>query len=181
MIVNKYNIGYYRWLCDMVCYKKGTGYDSLLNKLHDTPFTYLKTNTILSRDSCREDDGLDLRKDYINDNKTNIEYIEGECSVLEMLIALSRRIDDLCIDALDDSNIDRWFWRLISNLHLDIYDDNNYNEEKVDKILDTFMRRKYDRHGVGSLFPIPKYEGDMRKNDISMQMHHYLNKHNYHL
>ena len=41
------------------------------------------------------------------------------------------------------------------------------------------MSRKYDKFGNGGLFPIPKYKGDMRKIDIAMQMHHYLNYNNY--
>lgn len=179
MIINKYDHHYFRWLCDMVHCGEKNRYSKLTTKLHSIPYTYNKTNLLLMRDSSREDDGLTLRDEYINDKHNNITSITGECSIFEMLIALSRRIDDLCSDSLIDPNIDKWFWRLLKNLKLDKYDDFNYNDEEVVKIINTFTSRKYDKCGNGGLFPIQKYKGDMRKIDIATQMHHYLNVHEY--
>lgn len=178
MIINKNNTKYFKWLCNMVYCGEDNRYFKLANKLHNTPFIYLKTNLLLMRDSSREDDGLLLREDFINDKNKDITNIQGECSVFEMLIALSRRIDDICTISIDNK-IHRWFWVLLSNLKLSMYDDFNYNEKEIDKILNIFMNRKYDKHCNGGLFPLKNYKGDMRKNDIAMQMHHYLNHHNY--
>lgn len=179
MIVNKSYKDYYTWLCDMAHCGDKNGYSKLTTKLHNTPFTYIKSNILLMRDSSREDDGILLRTDFIEDKHTSITAIQGECSLLEMLVALSRRIDDLCTDSREYSNIDKWFWRLLSNLKLDIYSDVKYNDEEVTKIISNLINRKYDKFCNGGLFPIPKYKGDMRKIDIAMQMHHYLNEHDY--
>lgn len=178
MIVNKNDKRYFEWLCKMVHLDKVKTHDKLLLKLHNTPFTYLKTNILLSRDSSREDDGLELRTDFLEDSKNNITNIEGECSIFEMLIALARRIDDLCTESADNK-IYYYFYKLLTNLNLWKYDDDNWDEESVEKILKDFMSRKYDKNGNGGLFPILNYNGDMRKIDIAMQMHHYLNYNNY--
>lgn len=178
MIVTKNDKRYFNWLCKMVKLDKITTHTKILNKLNNSPFTYIKTNVLLSRDSSREDDGLELRSEFIEDSRTNITNIEGECSILEMLIALARRIDDLCNETVDNK-IPHYFSRLVYNLGLWKYDDDHWNEEEVDNILKIFLTRKYDKNGNGGLFPIPNYNGDMRKIDIAMQMHHYLNYLNY--
>ena len=46
MIVNKSYRYYYQWLCDMVRCGEKNKYYKLTMKLHNTPFTYLKSNVI---------------------------------------------------------------------------------------------------------------------------------------
>lgn len=179
MTTNRYSPQYVNWLCDMVCFGVKEGYGALARKLHSTSYIYS-----VERDDCRAADGKGLRYEYKQQVRYGKNIDDSDCSVLEMLIALAGRMDDVCCVSLDKSDQYRWFWRLLDNLGLSKFDDKHYEQfggdEEVTKILNTWMEHKYKKNGVGGLFPMRKPVFDMRKIDYCMQMSHYLNEIQYH-
>jgi len=90
--------------------------------------------------------------------------------MLEMLIALSQR---LSFEGEGKSR--RWFWHLIENLNLNIYNDKHgVPFEEVNAILDRVIWRTYNRDGSGGLFPLRRAARDQRKIEIWYQMSAYL-------
>ena len=69
-------------------------YDSLLEVLATTIFVSITPN-----DENRIEDGLALRNEYLERAESH-EHIPnwGECSVLEVMIALSRHMENMCWD-----------------------------------------------------------------------------------
>jgi hypothetical protein len=180
MMANIYSTQYVNWLCEMVFFGTKEGYSALAKKLQNTPFRYS-----VERDDCRAYDGTGLRYEYKECNRYAKKIDETEeCTVLEMLIALARRMDDICCTSLVRSDQPRWFWRLLDNLGLSKFDDKHYEklggDQAVEDILNTWMNRTYKQNGTGGLFPMKNNSHDMRKIDIAMQMHHYLAEINYH-
>lgn len=170
---------YYCWLIELV----GDGqiellYQRLLWRLYSTPFFYE-----LEFDRNRAVDGLQLRKKYYthylhrSDIPQNL-MDDNCCSVLEMLIALSQRAEDnLIYDPNYDDNAFHWFWTILTNLGLDLYDDNYYFEEDVDRILSNFMHHNYGPDGSnGGAFPCPGVCQDLRNVDLWWQLGAYFQK-----
>ena len=94
---------YFAWLCELVGADTGNPpYLILAKELHATEFTWCVRN-----DDNRASDGLQLRAEYGN----SLGYFDGPCSVLEMLIALARRIDfELSIPENVRDYTSRFFW-----------------------------------------------------------------------
>ena len=90
---------YFKWMCNLVCgnrFSKDMSFDRLLRTLHDTDFTY-----IISRDSDRVRDGINLRYQFAHEHYEIDEaesYIQGSCSILEMMVALSLRCEKNIMD-----------------------------------------------------------------------------------
>lgn len=176
---------YFCWLVGLIgnkfleeCYQK------LLWKLFTTDFIYE-----LKYDKNRAADGLYLRKIYARETGMTTDFScengvvdgaeegsERTCSVLEMMVALARKAED---DIMHDPDLgDRtgyWFWVMLENLGLDIYDDSYYFEENVDRILDVFMHHRYAPNGTyGGMFSVRKSCRDMRKTDLWWQLNAYF-------
>ena len=168
---------YYCWLieligdgCTELCYQK------LLWKLYSTDFVYE-----LDYDSNRAVDGLELRKKYYKKCGYGLNEVllnKKPCSVLEMLIALSYRTErELIYDPCPGNDARFWFWQILSNLNLAVYDDYYYFEGRINEILDIFMHHKYDADGThGSAFPCPGVYQDLRKMDLWWQLGMYFQK-----
>ena len=163
---------YFEWLVDLLQddYLRDN-YQKLLWKLFTTEFTW-----IVDYDSNRAKDGIYLRYLFSRDIDEDFDMDIG-CTVLEMMVALSRRCED---DIMYDPDIgDRtgyWFWTMIQNLTLNIYDDYMYDERAVEYILEVVLERKYTRNGHGGLFPCDKNGTDFRKMDLWWQLNTYLNE-----
>lgn len=168
---------YFCWLTRLI----GDGYieanyQKLLWKLYTTVFVYE-----LEYDKNRAADGICLRKLYAKEMGINISnnnpYLQDlKCSVLEMMVALARDAEE---DIMHDPDLgDRtghWFWVMLENLNLDIYDDFNYYEPSVNQILDVFMHHRYAPNGSnGGMFPTRKCVRDMRKTDLWLQLNAYF-------
>lgn len=148
---------------------------ALLRRFHSTPFAWYIPN-----DDNRISDGLDLRVAWVRETHQqdpDRDWLELECSVLEMLIALA---DRLVFEAGGECG--PWFWKLVKNLGLYQYTDDIYEisiEEEVDEVLDKLINRSYDRDGTGGLFPLRDDPRDQRKVEILYQMSSYLLEGNY--
>ena len=168
--------GYFLWITRFVCTEEQRiSYNKLLTHLFDHEFTY-----ILNKDSNRAIDGIDLRYRYGREKdipKTVIRSVLDirPCSILEMLVALSLRIEETIMDDPDiGDRTGEWFWMMIKNLGLgDEYDD-EYDERLVDFSVGRFLERMYDRDGTGGLVHIEHPRSDLRYVEIWYQLMWYL-------
>lgn len=88
--------------------------------------------------------------------------------MLEMLIALSRRLSFVGGGASLE-----WFWHMLHNIGLDIYNDLAWDGEFVDKAMRQINERTYDENGNGGLFPLKETDIDQRKVELWYQMNSY--------
>lgn len=166
---------YLEWL-----YKKAVGaigvrnpsvtYWHLAKKLYSTPF-YWSVN----RDDNRAEDGKALRDEFIDEmdiQDLEIGWLQLDCSMLEMLIALANRASFESEMAPGD-----WFWIFMENLGLKDFSDRAYDEDaeqNIDEVCDRVIHRKYQRNGAGGLFPLRHAIQDQRKQELWYQLSAYL-------
>lgn len=165
---------YLVWLHDQVAQSqsrsKGRSHWSLLTRLHETIFV-----AIVSHDENRIADAKDLRYEFLAENEDeqgSLEWMRLPCSMLELLVVLSRLA---AFEMEDDPAI--WFWHLIDILNLERFDDKSYDEEAeatIDKVLDRVIWRQYGPDGVGGLFPLRDSVRDQRQVELWYQLNAYL-------
>lgn len=120
-------------------------------------------------------DGIQLRFDYLEEIGLvdyDLRWATRECSIFEMLIALSRR-------ASFESQLtpSQWFWHMLDNLGIGGISDAHYHEDSdvdIQLVLDRLVDRTYDRNGRGGLFPLREPYGDQRKTELWYQMSYYI-------
>lgn len=143
-------------------------YWSLFRLLYTKQFIWFIPN-----DDNRSEDGKDLRYEFIDAEQienVDIDWMDLGCSMLELLIGLSRR---LSFEAEGEPRV--WFWHLIRNIGLDIYTDNvPIPTEEVDEQLNQIIWRTYEPDGLGGLFPLKWPEMDQRDIEIWYQMSGYI-------
>lgn len=125
-------------------------------------------------DDNRIEDGKDLRDLFLEDihAERNQSWLDQECSMLEIMVALSRSIE---FESSHDAYY--WFWRMIENLNLRIYTDDKYDDDVhfiVDDALNIVIDRTYLYDGTGGLFPLRHSKEDQRNVEIWYQMSAYL-------
>ena len=168
---------YFDWLCEIVCedrFSTQISYKKLLTFLYETDFRY----SIL-KDQNRAEDGMDLR--YRFSRQTGIEdaelYLDGNCSVLEMMIALAIRCEETLMDDPTRGNrTGQWFWGMIANLGLGSVTDSQFDNRQVREVISRFLDREYAPDGKGGLFYIPGCSDDLRNVEIWSQLCWYLDK-----
>lgn len=167
---------YFHWLTELVGVEfEEFGFWLLLKQLHKRKFYWSVPN-----DDNRADDGLMLRTTYINDTYyMRYKYhLDGDCTVLEMLVALAIRINDIMFEPEEGDNIGKWFWEMMDNIGLSIYTDEDWvdldSTFTIDKCLTEFLDRQYLRNGSRGLFPLKNAKKDQREVEIWYQMHAYL-------
>lgn len=163
---------YFDWLYDQV----GSGSDArpcqsylkTLEQLFFKEFVWIVAN-----DDNRAEDGKDLRREFLeerNIRNPDPNWMWIGCSVLELLIGISRR---LAFEA--DGEAKDWFWILIENLGLHKYSDNKrMSKEAINDILDRLIWRTYENNGRGGLFPLKFPKEDQRGVEIWYQLSAYL-------
>ena len=174
-IDNKIKSDYFNWMYDMMCegrFAPEISYRSLFEFLHEAEFTYF-----IPHDENRAEDGIYLRYRYcVRHGCEDLEhYLDGPCSVLEMIVALAIRCEESIMD--DTRYGDRtsqWFWGMISNLGLGSMTDNSFDEDYVKYCVERFLNREYAPDGRGGLFTIRNCEEDLRKVEIWYQLCWYL-------
>jgi len=162
---------------DLVCenrYSKSISYRKLLAYLYDTEFTYT-----IPKDRNRAQDGICLRDRFIDYKRYEpymIEYIDGPCSVLEMMVALAIRCEESIMDdPLLGDRTAQWFWGMITSLGLGGMYDSLFDECLVRDIVMRFLNREYEPDGRGGLFTIRNPHRDMRDIEIWYQLNDYIN------
>lgn len=166
---------YFQWLYRQVASVRlknpARTYWSLAKKLHTKEFLWLIPN-----DDNRVEDGRDLRYEFLHENglDRDPDWLGLGCSMLEMLIALSRRLS-----FEGDGEPNEWFWAMLENLGIRNHSDGYYydhrgEEDTVDDILDAVIWRTYEPNGIGGLFPLENPKQDQRDVEIRYQMAAYL-------
>jgi hypothetical protein len=128
-------------------------------------------------DDNRVEDGRILREEFFDETAagSDREWLEQGCSMLEMLVALSRR----CAFETGEEPLN-WFWVLMANIGLDAFDDNRFDHDfklDIDVILDRIIHRTYGADGRGGLFPLSNPTRDQREVEIWYQMASYILEH----
>lgn len=174
---NEFTDRYFRYLCELVAdgLNSDRSYSFLLQYLFTTDFWYT-----IPMDSNRESDGIEMRYRFGRECGYSDPQIASEldcrpCSVLEMMVALSVRIDDTMFYDFDEGlQAGRWFWKMVGNMGLLGMDDQNFDARMVSKAVDGLLSRHYQRDGYGSLFWIPGTNIDIRDMEIWYQANYFL-------
>ena len=144
-------------------------YSKVLYRLHEVDF-----RVVISKDENRARDGESLRLMF--EDETGLECDKsGQCSVLEMMVALAMRCENqIMYDPDEGDRTDLWFWEMFNNLGLSCLYGNKYDEKEFQKIIVTFLNRGFGANGYLGPFYIPDFEGDMRKIEFWYQLGYYI-------
>lgn len=159
---------FFNWIYDIV---DGKAYDELLKALYREEFY-----AVLPLDDNRLIDGCELRYRFANEKNIPRVVIDKmfdreKCSILEMMVGLSIRIEETIMSDSDfGDRTAMWFWIMVKSLGL--YDMRNidFDERHVLEVLDTFLTRGYRPNGEGGLFTVNDTNKDMRDVEIWYQM-----------
>lgn len=179
MTRNELNDQYFDWMYQLVVDDRYSdqSYHKLFFSLHDTEFAYT-----IPMDGNRAEDGIELRyrfgREHFYSDAMIASFLDDRpCSILEMMIALAIRCEEHLMDDPDIGNrTGQWFWSMIVSLGLGSMDDVKFKGIYVDKVLERFLDRDYERNGEGGLFTIRYVRQDMRSTEIWYQMNCYLNE-----
>ena len=156
---------YKDWLFDLIRFDDYCDrYERLLLYLSQRQFTWL-----VDHDSNRAEDGFALRWKFSDDDFW-VDKLPLRCSVLEMMIALSMRCEDVVYDPEEGDRVAIWFWEMVDNLGLMGMDNRRFDIRYCDDVIDDFLDRRYDRDGKGGLFSTRNPKINMRKSEIWYQM-----------
>jgi hypothetical protein len=178
---------YFSWLYKLVD-DRHRSYIKLARELHRKRFVWSVRN-----DENRCEDGLALRDRYIEISRLDEKHVEviymmkEPCSVLEVLVSLAERMNDLMYDLRDTRNnkTPKFFHHMLVNLNLNRFVD-GYNlgrdfdpvtEAEIDEILEVWLGRSYGYDGFGGLFPLKKRPpSDQSRTELYYQMMYWLDE-----
>lgn len=159
---------------DAIRNAKRSRYKKLLWLLFSEEFRW---DYAIYSDSCRAGDALSLRSLYLESERAVGDTDDDEpCNVLEVLVALSIRIELDLVGEPGNEHPEKWFWEMIDNLGLSGMTDDKFDEMTVINVIGEWMGRGFKKNGDGGLFPLKKPSRDQRKTPIWDQMAEYLNE-----
>ena len=147
-----------------------SSYWKMSKQLYTMPFTWTIRN-----DKNRAEDGKELRQEFILDcniEDIEINWLQIECSVLEMLIGLARRASFETGEAPGD-----WLWKFFNHLDIHSYNDRIYNSiimGEVDAVVRRLLDRTYEQNGAWGLFPLTHARHDQTQVELWYQLQAYL-------
>ncbi len=167
---------YFEWLFKIATNDKSRRYRELCGFLFSKDFYY--TNEY---DANRVGDGLNLRERFIDEHRMSfmdMQALRGfKCSVLEMMIGLVLRCDETIMrDASHGDRTSLWFYKMICSLHLDMMDDEHFDEDYCNVAIERMLNRQYLSNGDGGLFTVRKQNVDMRKEEYWYQAMIFFNE-----
>lgn len=129
---------------------------------------------LIPNDDNRVEDGKFLRCEFLEDlgldeGDIDPDWMALGCSVLEMIIGLSRRLSFQAEGEPRD-----WFWILVNNLGIRYNDRRRLPTDLVEEVLDRLIWRTYEPDGRGGLFPLEFPDRDQRDVEIWRQLNTYL-------
>lgn len=165
---------YFTWLYEQVAdpeiVDRSLTYWKVLRVLYTKEFVCRVPN-----DENRQEDGKALRFEFLLIHEIDVgdvdpDWLELGCSVLELMVGLSRRLEFLA-----DGEPHFWFWQLMKNLGLSQYNDSRrLPRRRIDDILERLIDRRYESSGLGGLFPLQEPPKDQRKVEIWDQLSAYI-------
>lgn len=104
----------------------------------------------------------------------------GNPTVLEILVSLAVECEDKIMHNEEFGNRTcQWFWMMLYNLGINVYDDIHYTNriaEEIDDKVDTFLDRTYNYYGEGGIFTVDRPYYDMRLAPLWEQLNWELNE-----
>ena len=181
---------YFVWLCGCIDDKRFMDiwdHYEVLKIMHNTPFEYS-----IPKDGNRVADAFGLRGRFASESSACLPYDvayddvreilsyfeKRQAYVLEVLIALAERLDDITSDIEEPPKPAYWFRMFMENLSLftpvfSPVNSPNFSR-KTSGILKKWMSRQYDYYGNGNIFRLEKPVKDFNKIEIWYQMHQFL-------
>lgn len=148
----------------------------LAEQLHNQAFEWF-----LPMDEDRARDGCRLRDDFCDEGHPwgDSKFIFSPCTMLEMFIALAKRIDYDTTEYVRPEGVGRIFWHLMDNLGLRQYTDEVYMAQPqvanaVKMTLTRVNARTYEANGAGGIFPLRNPRSDQREVDLWYQAAWYI-------
>lgn len=166
---------YFEWLTDTVCqnHLDFIKYKSLLLYLNDVEFTY-----IIEMDENRLKNGEALRWDFAYEYDIDYALVEDSLdysiSVLEVMVSLCRKIEEMMENCNDGCRTGIWFWDMISSMHLENMTNARFDYSYVRDRVEIFLNREYSRDGDGGLFYVENSPIDMRRSELWLQANTYM-------
>lgn len=160
-------MNYLLWMTNLVCSEgEYDDYAELFAMLNSFRFV-----SVIEHDGDRIADAEEMRQEYLSMSGDTMEFPLSP-SILEVLVALARRLDSII--GYSSSSPNRWFWYMIKSLGLLDFKNNNFDYPVAVDILSRFISREFASDGRGSTCYYP-CEVDFRKVDIWYQWMRYLN------
>lgn len=165
---------YYDWLYKSVCGEwepRNLSFHRLLMFLYNRNYV-----PACEMDISRAADGTNLRYRFATENDISYARIDSAftgipCSMLEMMVGLSIRIEEHILeDSSAGKRTGQWFWNMVVSLGLAAMDDQRFDEERAESVIERFSRRDYKPNGAGGLFTLSRPTEDMRTIDIWYQL-----------
>lgn len=155
---------YFQWLIDQTVLDGDVPLtDHVFRVLYKTPFEVL-----IPRDENRAAEGIALRSHFLDEvpsaRHSNLQdWLELECSIFEMLLALAFRA------GYQTGDYPAWWFSIfVDNLGL------GPSPSKAAKAIKRLNRREYDYSGYGGLFPLQSPETDQRETELWYQLAAYI-------
>jgi hypothetical protein len=170
---------YFNWLYDQVFRVRDMdspiSYVNVCTHMHSIHF-----NDSVPNDDNRAREAEELRNEFIATLRgIEVEdfaelYDLGKATILEVLIALTRRCDYIA-----EIGTAQWFRIFLENLGLMKFSDANYaprDDPRIDRILRAFNNRQYSPMGRGGIFPLRQNTSgrDQRQAELWVQMSAYM-------
>lgn len=152
------------------------GYTKLFRYLHSIEYQYTHP-----MDKNRYEDGISLRWHYeLEEEKPKAsDLLTGPCSMLEMLVALAIKVEEIMWNSKYGDRTKYWFSRMLFSLGLRRGDMMNefFNDDTkayINKCLERFFKNEYEPDGHGGLFIVYDSPEDLTKLEIWVQMQRYI-------
>lgn len=165
---------YFQNLCEIIRFKypnknnMDRRYEQLLRLLYSIEYI-----PACDMDNNRVADACEFRARW--EEHTGNYVGEMIFSVLEVLIALSVRVEfNIMNNEKYGDRTGLWFWEMMANTGIDIYDDTAYDETAIRVAVNHAMSGRIDRDGNGGFFVVESSKYDMRKGDLWKQFMWYL-------
>lgn len=175
--MDKFNYSYFTYLVGRVGVIPGSPFEKYYKLLNDLFHIEFLWDYSIVTDVNRADDGIYMRFLYFQETGKGRDY-DGDlpCTVLEMLVGLSVRLETDLMGEPGNDHPERWFWDMINNLGLSSNTDDHYDQQITWDNVGRWMSRNYRPDGYGGLFPLHHPPMDQRRVPIWDQMSMYINE-----
>lgn len=165
---------YYSWLVNLITPPRKSNIVSKNHLVLYILYTHrFYPHPDVPMDQNRTYDGLELRQRFIQETgQYRFKFKSDDCSVLELLIALSIRMEETVGNEVQNI-ASRWFWEMITNLGIAGAQDSEF----INHMLNILINREYNYDGTdGGLFHISDPRRDLRETELWYQAMWYITK-----
>lgn len=177
---------YFWWLMDVIGYYDDRMYQfsELCEELYSYEFTWDDADPNTCFDKNRAGDGLQLRREFVNDKQKGVgqgvsmvdlnhQLWTPNCTVLEMMLAMTKRIENEMLGNWFDSHnhMFDWFYDMLQSLGISDMTNGSVDHYIVREKVHKLVKRQYNKDGSGGLFTVAKSckNVDMRKIELWYQ------------